>query len=58
MLTTLERLSISIGVMGNNMNAPPNPPSPSDEDTRRRIEAKLRKQLVIQLRRTFPDLPY
>jgi len=58
MLTTLKRLTPSIRFMDNDMNTPPNPPSPADEDTRRRIAAQLRKRLVTQLHKTFPGLPY
>jgi len=43
---------------GSNMNTPPNPPSPADEDTRQRIAGRMQRQLVQRLRRTFPGLPY
>ncbi len=42
----------------NNMDNPPAPPSPSDEDIRDRKHAEVRKHIVRLLKQRFPHLPY
>jgi len=44
--------------MDNNMNTPPNPPCPADEEARKRHDSLLRSRLLLHLKRTFPGLPY
>ena len=58
MTTLLYAAALPLMGQGLNMNLPPNPPSPSDEDTRNRHAALLNKRLVRQMKRTFPGLPY
>lgn len=50
--------ALPLSGQGNNMNTPPNPPSPADEDIRMRRAALLRRRIVQQLKRTYPGLPY
>lgn len=57
-MTVLHYASLPLLGQGNNMQTPPNPPSPADEDTRKRRNALLRKHLVQQMKRTFPGLPF
>jgi len=42
----------------NNMNTPPNPPSPADEEALARSIAKLQKRVILQMKTKFPGLPY
>lgn len=42
----------------NNMNTPPNPPSPADVEASARSIARLQKQVVLRLKSRFPGLPY
>jgi len=57
-MTALLYVARPLMGQGRNMNLPPNPPSPADEDTRRRIAGRLQKRLVQRLKKTFPGLPY
>lgn len=57
-MTAVPYTAHALFAQGSNMNMPPNPPSPADEDTRKRRSTLLRKRLVRQLKRTFPGLPY
>lgn len=57
-MTAVPHIAHALFAQCGNMNMPPNPPSPADEDTRQRRAALLRKRLVHQLKRTFPGLPY
>lgn len=57
-MTTLLYVALPLMGQGRNMNLPPNPPSPADEDTRNRRAALLRRRLVHQMKHTFPGLPY
>ncbi|WP_167752845.1 hypothetical protein [Pusillimonas caeni] len=50
--------ALPLSGQGNNMNTPPNPPSPADDDVRKRRAALLRHRIVQQLKRTYPGLPY
>lgn len=42
----------------NDMNTPPNPPSPVDAEAYIRLIARLQKRVEIRLRTRFPGLPY
>ena len=48
-----------VGAMGGTMNMPPNPPSPADDEARKRnASRRLQQRLVYRLKKTFPGLPY
>lgn len=57
-MTAVPYIAHALFAQGSNMNTPPNPPSPADEDTRRRIAGRLQRRLVQRLKKTFPGLPF
>lgn len=57
-MTVLSRLAGPLRSHGASMNIPPNPPSPADDEARKRHEVWQRERLVRHLKRTFPGLPY